>query len=215
MSSTSADRQLLEGIRQGDEAAWRVCIERYEGRLTAYVRRRLRDAAIAEDIVQETFLGFLRAVPNLEQGRSIEALLFAIAGHKLTDVLRRQGRRPELRSADQPEGAFDPIGRARVASSLARSHERRQTEEAVIADCLRGLIVQWKHDGQYERLMCCELLLVGGLPNKRVAERLQISEQAVANHKQFVLSKLKDAIHTAGLGDWTPSLADDAPTANG
>ena len=208
MSSTSADRQLLEGIRAGDEAAWRVCIERYEGRLTAYVRRRLQDAAIAEDIVQETFLGFLRAVPNLEQGRSIESLLFAIAGNKLTDVLRRQGRRPELRSADQPEGTFEPVGRARGASSLARSHERRQGEEVVIAECLRQLIAQWKREGAYERLMCCELLLVGGLPNKRVAEKLQISEQAVANHKQFVLSKLKGAVRDAGLGNWSPSTSD-------
>ena len=57
---------------------------------------------------------------------------------------------------------------------------------------MRTLIRQWSERGDFERLKCIELLFVGGWSNKAVAERLGISEQAVANHKHFVLAKLKD-----------------------
>ncbi|MGD9853964.1 MAG: LuxR C-terminal-related transcriptional regulator, partial [Planctomycetaceae bacterium] len=74
--------------------------------------------------------------------------------------------------------------------------------ESVVAECLKGLIDQWLRDGEFERLKCLELLLVQGRPNKDVAARLGISEQAVANHKHFVISKLKDAGRLARVQDF-------------
>ena len=38
-----------------------------------------------------------------------------------------------------------------------------------------------------------------GWANKHVARRLNLTEQAVANHKFFVVAKLKDAARTARL----------------
>ena len=51
-----------------------------------------------------------------------------------------------------------------------------------------------------ERLECIELLLVLGSKNKDVAVRLGISEQAVANHKSFVLRKLKESAERSSAG---------------
>ncbi len=59
MSETAVDELLISQIRRGDEAAWRELIARYEGRLLGYVEQRLRHRAASEDIVQETFVGFL------------------------------------------------------------------------------------------------------------------------------------------------------------
>ena len=58
------DSLLIERIRRGDEGAWDELIFRYEGRLLAFAESRLRRRAIAEDIVQETFVGFLTSLPN-------------------------------------------------------------------------------------------------------------------------------------------------------
>jgi len=44
-----------------------------------------------------------------------------------------------------------------------------------------------------------ELIFVLGWANKDVATRLNVTEQAVANHKFFVVSKLKDAAKAAKL----------------
>ena len=51
MSSTS-DRFLIQQIRKGDSRAWETLIARYEGRLLAFVDRRVHDRASSEDVVQ-------------------------------------------------------------------------------------------------------------------------------------------------------------------
>jgi len=206
MPADSADKLLVDRIRRQDPTAWQECIDRYEGRLIAFVDSRLRDRSAAEDVVQDTFLGFLTALPNYDDETPVESFLFAIAAHKLTDVLRRQGRRPALTGVFDSEdgGGFEPTGRGRVASSLARSRERKSREEEVIGGCLRELIQGWREKGEFERLRCIELLFVLGHPNKEVAARLGISEQAVANHKFFVVAKLKEAVTRARIVDFDP-----------
>lgn len=190
-----SDRLLVQRIRQSDEAAWQECIARYEGRLLAFVDSRLQNRATSEDVVQEAFMGFLISLPNYDDKTPLETYLFSITAHKLTDVLRRQGRRPTipLMPQDSAAGLYEPAGKARPASSLMRSHERKFIEEQVVADCIGQLVQQWTERGEYERLKCMELLFVLGWANKDAAQRLGITEQAVANHKHFVVSKLKDA----------------------
>jgi RNA polymerase sigma-70 factor (ECF subfamily) len=202
--STSPEQDLIRGIRQGDPAAWRSCIAQYQGRLIAFVERRLKNRAEAEDVVQETFLGFLTSLPNYDSRTPVENFLFSIAAYKLTDALRRQGRRPRLPIliSDDDGPSHEPAGRDRRASSMARSREHHVVEETVLRNCLRDLILEWRRDKNWERLRCAELLFVRGLPNKDVAARLGISEQAVANHKQPIVARLKEAGERARLLDF-------------
>jgi len=195
VSDPVADAELVRRIRAQDPAAWQELIARYERRLLAFVEQRLGDRTAAEDAVQETFLGFLRALPNYDTATPLESFLFAIAAHKLKDVLRQRGRRPFLSIWNRGEDstAEEPAGRGRRASALARSAEQHKSEEYVLSQALRELVQTWYSRGEFERLACIELLLVLGRSNKEVAVELGISEQAVANHKQFVVQKLKAA----------------------
>ena len=196
MPADELDRMLVARIRRGEQDAWQECISRFEGRLQAFVESRLGNRATSEDVVQETFLGFLISLPNYDDATPIESFLFSIAAHKLTDVLRRNGRRPELPMllADSDGGVREPAGSDRAASSLFRSQERRSTEGAVLAQALQALITQWWERREFERLKCIELLFVLGWKNKEAAEHLSITEQDVANHKHFVVAKLRDAV---------------------
>ena len=90
------DTLLIRRIRSGEAEAWTELIARFEGRLLAFISSRVRNRAAAEDVVQETFIGFLTSLPNYDARRSLEGYLFSIAAHKLTDHLRREGRRPTL-----------------------------------------------------------------------------------------------------------------------
>ena len=200
----ATDQLLVSRVRDGEPEAWEELIGRFEGRLTAFVQSRIGNRTTSEDVVQETFLGFLTGLPNYDSQRTrLESWLFTIASHKLTDVLRRQGRRPALPL--QPPGesgtGMEQPGRARAASSLMRSREGRDAEAEMLGDVLGELIKEWLAEGQLERLECIELLLVLGSKNKDVAVRLGISEQAVANHKSFVLRKLKESAERSRLGD--------------
>lgn len=198
------DQLMLRQVRDGDSAAWQQFIARYEGRLLAFANARLANKSLSEDIVQETFIGFLTSLPNYDESTPVESFLFAIAAHKLTDVLRRQGRRPTVpllaptnTDATTPELA----GSARRASSMMRSREDRTAEQTVVERCLSGLVEQWMRSGEFERLQCVELLFVLGWPNRDAATFMGISEQAVANHKYFFVSKLKAAAKDARLTD--------------
>ncbi len=197
---SETDRLLVERIRAGEENAWDQLIGQYEGRLLAYVESRLRDRSTAEDVVQETFIGFLTSLPNYDRRRPLEGYLFSIAAHKLTDRLRREGRRPALPlSTNDSSGGWEPAAGIRHASSLVRSGERRGLEDAALAVAIEQQIGHWRKRGQWEKLRCAELLFVRGRANKDVAEQLAISEQTVANYKHEFLSKLQAAVRTQQL----------------
>src|SRR6266550_855215 len=136
MAALDADRLLIARIRAGEQDAWAECIARFEGRLLAFVDSRLRDRDTSEDVVQETFLGFLVGLPNYDDETPPETFLFSIAAHKLTDVMRRRGRRPTLPLLIENSHDNSPElpGSDRVASSMARSRERRAVEEQVLLD---------------------------------------------------------------------------------
>ncbi|MDA1017530.1 MAG: RNA polymerase sigma factor [Planctomycetota bacterium] len=208
MPMDEADRLLVNRIRQGDAGSWEELIARYEGRLMAFVSRRLRDRTAAEDVVQEAFMGFLISLPNYDDRTPLDTFLFTITAYKLTDCLRKSGRRPTLpllmHTASSGASA-EPAGRARRASSLVRSGESRAAEEHLIRECLAELIAGWRERGEYERWKCIELLFVAGWSNKDVASRLDISEQAVANHKYFVVSKLKQAAEQKRFRNFDPA----------
>ena len=205
---SDSDRLLIQQIRQGDPRAWETLISRYEGRLFAFVQRRLRDHGASEDVVQETFVGFLNSLPNFDDKRELQTYLFTIASHKLTDHLRRTGRHP-LRSLTDGEGELidQPFDHQPSASSVARSGERKDLESAALVRCLGQILRGWQERGEYVRLKVLELLWVKGWANRDVAAFLQVSEQQVANYRFAAVKKLTEQIRDAGLsGDVFPEL---------
>jgi RNA polymerase sigma-70 factor (ECF subfamily) len=206
--SSEGDRLLIQQIRQGDSRAWENLIARYEGRLLAFVERRLHDRAASEDVVQETFIGFLNSLPHFDDRRELQTYLFTIASHKLTDHLRRSGRHPLHPASDGSGDVLQhQLDKNPAASSLARSQERRDLESAAITKGLGAMIRQWGEKGDYLRLKVLELLLVKGWANRDVAAFLRITEQQVANYRFAAMKKLSEHIRDAGLpADVFPEL---------
>jgi RNA polymerase sigma-70 factor (ECF subfamily) len=195
-----SDRLIIAQIRQGDTRAWEDLIARYEGRLLAFVNRRLHDRAASEDVVQETFVGFVNSLPNFDDKRELQTYLFTIASHKLTDHLRRSGRHPLQHISDGPDDLLHQKADAHpAASSQARGKERKELESQALAECLGKLLNEWQDNGDYLRIKVLELLFVKGWANCDVADFLKISEQQVANFRFAFLKKLSERIRDAGL----------------
>ena len=213
-ATTHPDLLLVEQIRSGKPDAWNTLIEQYEGRLLSFVDSRLRRRASSEDVVQETFIGFLTSLPNYDTRRPLESYLFSIAAHKLTDYLRREGRRPALplsSTASSGGGQWDLPGGGRPASSIARSGERRDLEEDALVHGIAEQIDHWRTKGDWEKVKCMELLFVRGAANKDVATTLGITEQQVANFKFDFLDRLRKLVKNQRLNeDVFPELYLDA-----
>lgn len=207
--STESDRLLVQRIRSNDQKAWDELDRRYRGRLTAYVRRRLKDHASVEDVVQETFIGFANSLANYDDKRDLQTWLFTIAAHKVTDQLRRMGRRPVStgNEADEEMMGQTADDRQRPASSLARSAERREQEEEALGLALREMVREFQSKGEYAKLMALELMYVKGWRNQDVSARLPLSEQDVANLRFQAKKRLRDRLTAAKLSpDIFPEL---------
>ncbi len=211
MSQPELDHVLVRRIRQGDADVWNELIARYEGRLQAFVESRLENRSAAEDIVQDAFIGFLTSLPNYDESRSLESYLFSIAAHKLTDHLRREGRRPTVPLAVASGGGgsqWDLPSQERGPSTLLRSGERRRLEEQSLVTAMQEQFDRWRRRGEWEKVKCLELLVVRGWANKDAAAELGISEQAVANTKFDFIARLRAAVQKQGLPEEVfPELA--------
>jgi len=211
-TASETDRILVERIRDGDGDAWGDLISRYEGRLLAFVESRIGRRAASEDIVQEAFVGFLNSLPNFDGRRPLESYLFSICAYKLTDHMRREGRRPALplSAGADSGGEWQIASPARAPSSIVRSGERRDLEEKALVDALRQQVERWKERGDWTKLRCNELLFVRGWPNKKVAEHLGITEQQVANFKFDFLARTRTLVKRQDLSaDVFPELYED------
>lgn len=200
--SQDADQLLVARIRAGDPGAWEHLIAKYEGRLLAFAESRLGRRGPAEDVVQEAFIGFLTSLPNFDPQRSLEGYLFSICAHKLTDVMRRDGRRPALpfsAATGSDSASLQLAAAGRGPSTIVRSGERRALEEDSLVAALQTLVERWRKGGDWTKWKCVELLFVRGKANKEVAKMLGISEQQVANFKFDFLAQLRKMVRKQEL----------------
>jgi RNA polymerase sigma-70 factor (ECF subfamily) len=73
------DEDLVERLRRGDGRAFDQVFARYRPRLYGFLARLSGQPALAEDLLQETFLRLARHAPKLAPGTRLEAWLFTVA----------------------------------------------------------------------------------------------------------------------------------------
>ena len=208
MEPESADRFLVEEIRRGGDSAWRQLIDRFHGRLLAFARARTAALADAEDVVQDTFVGFLQSLPNYDPGRSLETYLFTILRYKLVDRLRSRKITPLVTPAEDDDW-WDRIlpEDVETPSRAAAAAEGAAVQEQVLADVLRRLIHDYRDRGAFRDLQVIELLLYAGKRNLDVAELFEMDQKVVAGIKFRAVGKLRgyleelDDAAAAALGD--------------
>jgi RNA polymerase sigma-70 factor, ECF subfamily len=99
--SRITDEELLIRHREtGRTDVFDELVRRYSPHLYRYLSRYLRDATLADDVLQDTWLQVHSKCGLYEGGRSFRAWLYAIATHQAIDALRR-ARRQGAASLDQ------------------------------------------------------------------------------------------------------------------
>ncbi|MEE9296736.1 MAG: sigma-70 family RNA polymerase sigma factor [Phycisphaerae bacterium] len=192
MESQNADQYLVEQIRTGDQGAWRQLIERYEGRLTAFARMRTAGLADAEDLVQDTFVGFLQSLPYYDSKRALETYLFTILRYKLCDQLRQRKIVPLNPPADADDWWDQMVpGTTETPSGIAADAEARVAFENALAELLRRLIHDLRDRNAFDDLEVIELVFYKGTRNLEVAELLDMDQKAVAGVKFRAIQRLQ------------------------
>jgi RNA polymerase sigma-70 factor (ECF subfamily) len=86
---TDPDAALLAGLRAGDEAAFEELVDRYSPAMLRVARMYVPSQAVAEEVVQEAFLGVLTGIERFEGRSSLKTWLFRI----LVNRARTRGER--------------------------------------------------------------------------------------------------------------------------
>jgi RNA polymerase sigma-70 factor (ECF subfamily) len=92
LGAGDADAELLVRVRAGDRAAFGLLVSRHSGALLRVARSFVRNPAIAEEVVQETWLGALTGLSSFEGRASLRTWLFQILANKAKTRRAREGR---------------------------------------------------------------------------------------------------------------------------
>ena len=144
----STDRALLLATARGDEGAFAVLVARHRARLVRFATARCgRDAALAEDAVQDALVRAHRAIVAGKVPEDVQAWLFAIVRNRCHDYFRASRPTaplpPELpggspsafeivERSERLAGALDAVDRlptAQRAALLGRELEGRSYED--------------------------------------------------------------------------------------
>ncbi len=91
-SSRLNDSELLDGLRQGSDQAFTEALDRYSGSLLRVAMTYVPSRAVAEEVVQETWMGVFEGLSRFEGRSSFKTLLFTILTYRAKTRGQRESR---------------------------------------------------------------------------------------------------------------------------
>src|SRR2546426_5842658 len=87
----ASDPEVVAWAQQGQEAAFRELVRRYERPIFSLLYRMVRDRALADDLAQETFIKVLNGIGSYNPPFKFSSWVFKIANKAAIDHLRKRG----------------------------------------------------------------------------------------------------------------------------
>lgn len=176
------DDALLVLVGAGDERAFRELFARYAAVAHALAFRLVRQAQVAEEIVQEAFLAVWRTPQRYDPSRgSVRSWLMGTVHHRAVDAVRRE--QAQRRRADQAATLVltdveDPIDDIVSALDLPRERGLVQKALAGLPDEQRDVIKQMYFDGMSQS----QIAERTGLPLGTVKSRTLLAMRRLRAH---------------------------------
>ena len=196
---------LLSRSALGDRAAFGELYERTSGHLFAVVLRIQRDRALAEELLQDIYVGIWNAAGGFDAARSQPLTwLTSIARNRAIDSLRRAQAQPRLVSATRDDDDDRPDETDAMADDapgpmdlLARASDARQ-----LSLCMEGLSAQQRQS--------VALAFFDGLSHAEVADHLHQPLGTVKSWVRRALMTLKNCLERAVARDALGGRSQDA-----
>lgn len=131
MSGELHDDALMAGVARGEEAAFRLLVQRWEREVRAFLIHMLGSVEDAEDLTQDTFVKVHAKAGSYRPEGKFRSWLFRVAGNLARSRLRRRkilswvSFRPDIH--DRSSGQDGPL------ENMERKDATRQVRAAVAA----------------------------------------------------------------------------------
>ena len=177
-SHNPSDNELLERIRNKDEGAFRLLIERYESQVAATVLGMLGNRADAEDIGQETFIRFYKSIEQFRGDSTLGTYLTRIAINLSLNELKRRERKNRR---------FLFIGNHEDKEQFFQSEEMNDLENKELRELIQEAINKLKPE--FKAVVI--LRMIQDYSTNETAEILNIPIGTVLSRYSRALYKLK------------------------
>lgn len=185
--SSEEDFKAIREVLAGKESSFGFLQDKYKARITALIRRMIKDEDDVKDLVQESFIKAYKALPNFQFGYNFSAWIYRIASNNCIDFLRK--KRFKTISIDQPinkeeDNYIDIEDNEMLPDISLISKERKQIINDAIAELPENYrtIINLRHKEE--------------LDYKEIAEELDLPLGTVKAHlfraRKTLLEALKD-----------------------
>jgi RNA polymerase sigma-70 factor (ECF subfamily) len=196
-----SDLDAVARAREGDQEAFRVLVERYQGRAHRLALRVLRDEEQARDAVQDAFLKVHSNLGRFENRSSFYTWLYRLVMNVCLEAKRRDR---SSRFVDTPElGDLERIATHEsmpASEQKWRSHEEAPDEafdRAQLRDAVARAITALP-DASRETLILRE---IEGLSYAEIAEALDIPKGTVMSRLHYARRRVQELLREAGMAD--------------
>lgn len=186
---------MLERLRSGDEAAFVTLVQRHHDSMLRLAGTFVHSHAVAEEVVQETWLGVLRGIDRFEGRSSLRTWLLAILVNRARSTGSREARTVP---SSGPEGFVPAVDARRFDASGAWSsppeHWVEDVEDRLGATALRAEILSALAEMPARQRAVVMLRDVDGLRGDEVCQVLGLtpSNERVLLHRGR--SRLRQAL---------------------
>ncbi|MEM7410671.1 MAG: sigma-70 family RNA polymerase sigma factor [Myxococcota bacterium] len=199
------DEEAIAGAREGDHRAFKVLVQRYQGRAYGLALRILGDPDRARDAVQESFLKAYSALDRFEGRSAFYTWLYRLVFNQCIDMKRRDKTAGHLEWDDEVARQVVPsfeVGPG-VSGLADPAHEvhRVQLREA-LAKAIESL-----PDDARRTLVMRE---VDGLSYAEIAKALEIPKGTVMSRLHHARRRVRKALIEAGVVEGEPEKSGDA-----
>jgi RNA polymerase sigma-70 factor (ECF subfamily) len=150
--------------------------------IRAFVRRRVRNPADADDIVQRVFLQVHRGLGDLQDGERLHGWIYRTARNAIIDHYRAAAPRREIASGDAAD-----LADAEGSPLLGEPDDNEHAALTELAHCVEPLLRQLPaHDSEALRLTD-----IDGLTQVEAARRLSLSVSGMKSRVQRARLRLK------------------------
>ena len=180
-----SDQVLLNNYLSGDCTAISQLIDRHSRRVRDYIRMMVKDADVADDILQDTLI---KAVRVIDEGRYVDngkflSWVLRIAHNQVIDYFRSQ---KSAKTVNESEAGFDMLGTLRFSE---RTVEDKIISEQIEADVRR--MVEHLPDEQREVV---KLRYYSGLSFQEIADQTGVSINTALGRMRYALINLRKMI---------------------
>ena len=181
MSSSASFEEYCRRLNESDRSAFADLFRLLREELVRYVRRIVKDDALAHDLIQDVFVSLWNLRTSLDPSRSLKAYIYQMAKNRAIRHLR-------------DERIHDEKHQLIKQQSSNKINKRELPDASVDAGTLKTKLRTWINelpDRQKEAIL---LSRFQGLSHKEIADIMAISPRTVNNHIIRALGHLQSRI---------------------